>query len=111
MSCIGRRDEPVLPTLALPGAPRTLLRQVQARMRTLFPGCAVELRQVPQTNAVTLGLRTSDETGFHRPMHTGFGLTQILPDCRGRIVGRRKEFPRADREPGGAPAPGRARHR
>ena len=73
------RDEPVLPTLALAGAPRTLLRQVQARMRTLFPGCAVELQQVPQTNAVTLGLRTSDETGFHRPIHTGFGLTQILP--------------------------------
>ena len=73
------RDEPVLSTLALPGAPRTLLRQVQARMRTLFPGCGVELQQVPQTNAVTLGLRTSEETGFHRPIHTGFGLTQILP--------------------------------
>ncbi len=73
------RDEPVLPALALPGAPRTLLRQVQARMRTLFPGCGVDLQQVPQTNAVTLGLRTSDETGFHRPIHTGFGLTQILP--------------------------------
>lgn len=73
------RDEPVLEALALPGAPRTLLRQVQARMRTLFPGCGVDLQQVPQTNAVTLGLRTSDETGFHRPIHTGFGLTQILP--------------------------------
>ena len=73
------RDEPVLPALALPGAPRTLLRQVQARMRTLFPGCGVDVQQVPQTNAVTLGLRTSDETGFHRPIHTGFGLTQILP--------------------------------
>jgi predicted ATPase len=73
------RDEPVLPALALPGAPRTLLRQVQSRMRTLFPGCGVDLQQVPQTNAVTLGLRTSDETGFHRPIHTGFGLTQILP--------------------------------
>ena len=73
------RDEPVLPLLALPGAPRTRLRQVEARMRTLFPGCGVDLQQVPQTNAVTLGLRTSDDTGFHRPVHTGFGLTQILP--------------------------------
>ena len=73
------RDEPVLPMLALPGAPRTRLRQVEARMRTLFPGCGVDLQQVPQTNAVTLGLRTSDDTGFHRPVHTGFGLTQILP--------------------------------
>ena len=73
------RDEPVLPMLALPGAPRKRLRQVEARMRTLFPGCGVDLQQVPQTNAVTLGLRTSDDTGFHRPVHTGFGLTQILP--------------------------------
>lgn len=73
------RDELVPPMLALPDAPRTRLRQVEARMRTLFPGCGVDLQQVPQTNAVTLGLRTSDETGFHRPIHTGFGLTQILP--------------------------------
>ena len=73
------RDEPVLPGLALAGAPATRLRQVEARMRTLFPGCGVDLQQVPQTNAVTLGLRTSDDTGFHRPIHTGFGLTQVLP--------------------------------
>ena len=73
------RDEPVLPMLALPGAPRRRLRQVEARMRTLFPGCGVDLQQVPQTNAVTLGLRTTEDTGFHRPVHTGFGLTQILP--------------------------------
>ena len=73
------RDEPVLPGLVLPTAPPTRLRQVEARMRTLFPGCSVDLQQVPRTNAVTLGLRTSDDTGFHRPMHTGFGLTQILP--------------------------------
>lgn len=74
-----RRDKRVLPGLVLPDAPPTRLRQVEARMRTLFPGCSVDLQQVPQTNAVTLGLRTSDDTGFHRPMHTGFGLTQVLP--------------------------------
>ena len=28
---------------------------------------------------VTLGIRTSDDTDFHRPVHTGFGLTQVLP--------------------------------
>jgi predicted ATPase len=37
------------------------------------------VQQVPQTNAVTLGLRTSADTGFHRPIHVGFGLTQVLP--------------------------------
>ncbi len=34
---------------------------------------------VPRANAVTLGIRTSRGTDFHRPVHTGFGLTQILP--------------------------------
>ena len=44
-----------------------------------FPGCSMILQQIPQVNAVTLGLRTSDETDFHRPVHVGFGLTQVLP--------------------------------
>ena len=48
-------------------------------MRTLFPGCALDLQQAPRAHAVTLGLRTSDATGFHSPIHTGFGLTQVLP--------------------------------
>ena len=73
------RDQPVLSGLVLPDSPPTRLRQVEARMRTLFPGCSVDLQHVPRTNAVTLGFRTSDDTGFHRPMHTGFGLTQVLP--------------------------------
>ena len=79
------RDEPVLPDLALAGSPATRLRQVEARMRTLFPGCGIDLQHVPQTNAVTLGLRTSHDTGFHRPAHTGFGLTQILPIVVGAL--------------------------
>ena len=73
------RDEPVLDALALPGARASRLRQVEQRMRTLFPGCTLELQQAPRANAVTLGLRTSDDTGFHVPAHTGFGLTQCLP--------------------------------
>ena len=73
------RDEPVLDHLTLPGVPPVRLRQVEARMRTLFPGCAIDLRQAPRASAVTLGLRTSDTAEFHRPVHTGFGLTQSLP--------------------------------
>ena len=73
------RDERVLDELVLPGTPPLRLRQVEARMSTLFPGCALDLQQAPWANVVTLGLRTSDETGFHNPIHTGFGLTQILP--------------------------------
>ena len=73
------RDEPVLSALALPDAPASRFRQVEQRMRTLFPGCTLDLQQAPRANAVTLGLRTSDDTGFHLPAHTGFGLTQCLP--------------------------------
>ena len=73
------RDEYVLDDLALPGIPSTRLRQVEEQMRLFFPGCALVVQQVPQANAVTLGLRTSEDTDFHRPIHGGFGLTQILP--------------------------------
>jgi predicted ATPase len=48
-------------------------------MRTFFPGCRLDVQPVPQANAVTLGIRTSDDTDFHRPVHVGFGLTQVLP--------------------------------
>ncbi len=73
------RDQRVLDDLILADAPPTRLRQVEARMRQFFPGCGLEVLQIPQANAVTLGLRTSDDTSFHRPLHVGFGLTQILP--------------------------------
>ncbi len=73
------RDEPVIAGLVLPDAPALRLHQVQMRMSTLFPGCELDLQQAPRANAVTLGLRTSTSTDFHNPVHTGFGLTQILP--------------------------------
>lgn len=73
------RDEQVLRGLAIEGVPTTRMRQVEERMRMFFPGCAMVVQQVPQTNAVTLGIRTSADTDFHRPVHVGFGLTQVLP--------------------------------
>ena len=73
------RDEPVLCGLVREGVANTRLHQVEERMRVFFPDFAMQLRQVPQTNAVTLGLRTSPATEFLRPIHVGFGLTQILP--------------------------------
>ena len=48
-------------------------------MSKLFPGCAIEIDPVERVNLVTLGIRVSDDTGFHRPVHTGFGLTQVFP--------------------------------
>lgn len=73
------RDNPVLTELAIPEVANTLLRQVEERMRMFFPGCALSVQQVSQANAVTLGLRNSEDTDFHRPIHVGFGLTQVLP--------------------------------
>ena len=73
------RDEPVIPGLVLPDVPALRLHQVQRRMSTLFPGCEIDVQQAPRANAVTLGLRTSTATEFLNPVHTGFGLTQILP--------------------------------
>ncbi|MCY4646390.1 MAG: DUF3696 domain-containing protein [Gammaproteobacteria bacterium] len=72
-------DETVLPGLRLKDALPTRLHQVTRRMEQFFPGCGLEIRRIPHANAVTLGLRTSKGTSFHRPIHTGFGLTQVLP--------------------------------
>ncbi len=73
------RDEVVIEELVLDGVPATRLRQVEARMDMFFPGFGLDLQQISRANAVTLGLRTSADTDFHRPIHVGFGLTQVLP--------------------------------
>lgn len=73
------RDEQVLEELAIAGVPPTRLRQVEAIMQVFFPGCGLAVEQVPRVNAVTLGIRTSEDTDYHRPIHVGFGLTQVLP--------------------------------
>lgn len=74
-----RRQKRVARTLALPEGPEVLFPQVEERMRTLFPGFRLDLREVPGTSTVSVGLRTSDDTEFHRPTHTGFGLSQCFP--------------------------------
>ena len=73
------RDVRVLPELVIPEVPSTRFRQVEGRMARLFPGCALEIEPVPRLNIVTLGIRVSSDSGFHRPVHTGFGLTQVFP--------------------------------
>ena len=73
------RDIRVLDKLAMARVPPTRFRQVEARMARFFPGCVLAIEQVPRANAATLGIRTSAGTDFHRPVHSGFGLTQVLP--------------------------------
>ena len=72
-------DEMVLPGLIVEDALPTRLHQVTKRMKQFFPGCGLDIRSIADANAVTLGLRTSKATRFHRPINTGFGLTQVLP--------------------------------
>ena len=69
----------VLDELVIQGVPPTRLRQAEARMDSLFPGCEFTIDKVPHANTVTLGLRTSKSLSFQSPIHTGFGLTQVLP--------------------------------
>ncbi len=73
------QDKRVIDELLVQGQPPTRLSQVKARMQMLFPGCDLEIGQVFNANAVTLGFRTSRETGFHRPIHVGYGLSQVFP--------------------------------
>ena len=73
------RDLSVLDGLRLQEVPPHLFRQVEARMGSFFPGCALAIDQVPRASVVTLGIRISRGTDFYRPAHTGFGLTQVLP--------------------------------
>ena len=72
-------DEFVSDKLALAGASTTLARQVESRLAEFFPGCRMDLSRVQNANAVVLGIRTSEQTEFLRPIHCGFGVTQILP--------------------------------
>ena len=78
-----RRDEPIADALRIPGIVPTLMHQVGARMDTFFPGCSVNVQPVQQANrqanAVTLGIRMSEATEYLRPIHCGFGITQVLP--------------------------------
>lgn len=73
------RDQTVRSHLVIEPEPPTLLRQVEARMEQFFPGCGLVVEPIARMNAVTLGLRTSDATDYHRPINVGFGLTQVLP--------------------------------
>lgn len=73
------REQHVSTDLEIPGIPPTLLRQAEARMDQFFPGCCLGLEQVPRANAVILGLGSPSDSDLHRPVHVGFGLTQVLP--------------------------------
>lgn len=69
----------VLDSLRIGDTPPTRLRQVEARMARFFPDFQVQVDRIRGVDAITLGVRTSLAVDFHRPVHTGFGVTQVLP--------------------------------
>ncbi len=73
------QDDRVLDDLAISEVANRLPRQVEARMCTFFPGCRIDVSRIDKANALTLGLGTSESSSSHRPIHSGFGITQILP--------------------------------
>ena len=86
------RDTRVLDSLVDQDVPPTRFRQVEARMGRFFPGCVLEIKQVSRANAVTLGIRVSTDTDFQRPIHTGFGLTQVLPIVVAALSANREDL-------------------
>lgn len=73
-------DESVLDGVRFHAESRPQKRhQFPVRMREFFAGFNMEFTPVPKTNAVMLGLKTSDAEEFHRPVHVGFGVTQVFP--------------------------------
>ena len=86
------KDLPVLRQLCISELPPIRFHQVQAWMAMFFPGCRLNVDAVLKTNNVTLGLRTSNATDFHRPIHTGFGLTQVLPIVVAALSARKNDI-------------------
>ncbi|MCC6476314.1 DUF3696 domain-containing protein [bacterium] len=74
-----RQGEPVPSHLALPDVPNTLLKQVQARLGILFPGCELSISEVKGANYVLLQFRNSPANNFHSTINVGFGMTQVFP--------------------------------
>jgi predicted ATPase len=57
----------------------TLQRQTEAWLRHFFPGASINISPVQNANMITMGIRTSDSTDFHRPQNVGYGITHTLP--------------------------------
>ena len=80
-------DKSVQEELIISDSPPLLMRQVEERMRTLFPGFRINLQ--PAGNSLVLGLRLSDTARFSHPTNTGSSLTQILPIMVAILVANR----------------------
>ena len=74
------RDIEVLPALChASDQAQTVRRQAEAWLSELFTKTTLDPLQVKNANLLTLGIRTSEDLGFHRPQNVGFGVTYALP--------------------------------
>lgn len=57
----------------------TLRRQLDAYLSDLFPKGQATADLVPRTSLAWLGFRSSTQSGWMRPINTGYGLTHAFP--------------------------------
>lgn len=75
-----KQDKPVEAKLVRNDAASTsLLTQVKAHMNRFFPDFDLTNDPIFYTNMLNLRILTSNKSNFQRPVHTGFGVTQLLP--------------------------------
>ena len=87
------QNKPVDTKLVKNDAPSTaLITQVKAHMNRFFPGFDIENEWIPHTNLLNLKIRTSNKLEFHRPVHTGFGITQLLPIVVGVLAAKKNDI-------------------
>lgn len=66
--------------------------QVIYHMSRFFPGFDLLNEPIPKTNMLNLRIRTSKKLEFHRPIHTGFGITQLLPIVVGALAAEKNDI-------------------
>ncbi len=106
------RNAPVLTGLVKAESPPRRLSQVEQYMEDFFPGCVLHIEQVAHVDLLSLEIRTLTASSFHRPVHTGFGITQVLPIVVAAISATRDDLllienPEVHLHPSGQAAMGR----
>lgn len=80
------QNKPVEAKLVKDDAPSSsLLAQVKAHMNRFIPGFDFTNEPISHTNMLNMKIRTSKSLNLHRPVHTGLGVTKLLPIVVGAL--------------------------
>jgi len=85
-------DTEISEQLAISDEPKTLLKQAEARMNSIFPGSSFSVDKIPDINALLLRYRTSPEGELHLPSNVGFGISQVFPIVIAGLSARQKDI-------------------